>query len=123
MPLYEYECGACGVRFEHIQKFSDPQVEVCPSCGGLVHKLMSMPSIRFKGSGWYVNDYAQKGVAAEAGTKASEKGTNAGEKGANADATGAKPGEAPARDKNSPSGSTSSSSPSTPSTGSSSSES
>ncbi len=62
MPLYEYECGACGHRFERIQKFSDPPVEVCPNCGEKkVDKLLSSPAIQFKGSGWYVTDYARKG--------------------------------------------------------------
>jgi putative FmdB family regulatory protein len=60
MPLYEYECEACGHRFEQIQKFSDPPVETCPKCGGRVHKLMSSPAIQFKGSGWYITDYAKK---------------------------------------------------------------
>ena len=49
MPLYEYECDACGHRFEVIQKFSDPLADTCPKCGGGVHKLMSSPAIQFKG--------------------------------------------------------------------------
>ena len=61
MPLYEYECDACGHRFEKIQKFSDPPLETCPKCGGPVHKLMSAPAFQFKGTGWYVTDYAEKG--------------------------------------------------------------
>src|SRR5438552_6707734 len=60
MPLYEYECDACRHRFEIIQKFSDPPVEKCPSCGGTVHKLQSAPAIQFKGSGFYITDYAKK---------------------------------------------------------------
>ena len=60
MPLYEYECSACGHRFERIQKFSDPPEKICPKCGGEVHKLMSSPAVQFKGSGWYVTDYARK---------------------------------------------------------------
>ncbi|HEY7006918.1 MAG TPA: zinc ribbon domain-containing protein [Sphingomicrobium sp.] len=61
MPLYEYECDACHHRFERIQKFSDPLVDVCPNCGkGPVKKLLSSPAIQFKGSGWYVTDYARK---------------------------------------------------------------
>jgi putative FmdB family regulatory protein len=60
MPLYEYECDACAHRFERIQKFSDPLVDVCPSCGGAVRKLLSSPAIQFKGSGWYITDYAKK---------------------------------------------------------------
>jgi len=60
MPLYEYQCEACNHRFERIQKFSDPPVEVCPACGGSVRKLISSPAIQFKGSGWYITDYAKK---------------------------------------------------------------
>jgi putative FmdB family regulatory protein len=60
MPLYEYQCDACSHRFERIQKFSDPPVETCPSCGGVVRKLLSSPAIQFKGSGWYITDYAKK---------------------------------------------------------------
>ena len=59
MPLYEYECDGCG-RFERIRKFSDPPLSACPVCGGAVRKLLSSPAIQFKGSGWYVTDYARK---------------------------------------------------------------
>lgn len=62
MPLYEYECEACGCRFEVIHKFSDALIEICQKCGkGPVRKLMSSPAIQFKGSGFYITDYAQKG--------------------------------------------------------------
>ena len=61
MPLYEYQCDACAHRFEVIQKFSDPPVDVCPKCGGQVKKLLSSPAIQFKGTGWYITDYARKG--------------------------------------------------------------
>ena len=62
MPLYEYECDACGQRFELIQKFSDVPPEACEKCGkGPVRRLLSSPAIQFKGSGWYITDYAQKG--------------------------------------------------------------
>ena len=60
MPLYEYQCEACGDRFERIVKFSDPPIETCPKCGGAVRKLMSSPAIQFKGSGFYITDYAKK---------------------------------------------------------------
>ncbi len=61
MPLYEYQCESCGHRFEVIQKFSDDLVSVCPNCGkGPVVKLLSSPAIQFKGSGWYITDYARK---------------------------------------------------------------
>lgn len=71
MPLYEYECDGCHTRFERIQKFSDPHVEVCPNCGkGPVRKLLSSPAIQFKGSGFYITDYAKKS-SSEAGSKSS----------------------------------------------------
>jgi putative FmdB family regulatory protein len=60
MPLYEYQCDACGHRVETIQKFSDPPLELCPKCGGPVHKLQSAPAFHLKGSGWYITDYARK---------------------------------------------------------------
>ena len=60
MPLYEYQCDVCANRFERIQKFSDPPVDACPACGGAVRKLLSSPAIQFKGSGWYITDYAKK---------------------------------------------------------------
>ena len=73
MPLYEYECEACAHRFERIQKFSDPPVDTCPSCGGQVKKLLSSPAIQFKGSGWYITDYAKKGGGAKESTESTGK--------------------------------------------------
>jgi putative FmdB family regulatory protein len=67
MPLYEYECEQCAQRFERIQKFSDPPVDLCPSCGGAVRKLLSSPAIQFKGAGWYITDYARKGSGGDSG--------------------------------------------------------
>jgi putative FmdB family regulatory protein len=64
MPLYEYECKKCGHRFEKIQKFSDKMVKKCPECGGQVEQMISAPAVQFKGSGWYVTDYAKKGSSA-----------------------------------------------------------
>ena len=65
MPLYEYQCDACGERFEIIQKsFSSPPPETCEKCGkGPVHRLQSSPAIQFKGSGFYITDYAKKGTS------------------------------------------------------------
>jgi putative FmdB family regulatory protein len=61
MPLYEYQCAACGQRFEVIQKFSDPPADTCRVCGkGPVERLASSPAIQFKGTGWYITDYAKK---------------------------------------------------------------
>ncbi len=72
MPLYEYECQKDGV-FERIQKFSDPPLGACPTCGGPIEKLASAPAIQFKGSGWYVTDYAKKSSGAEGGKEAKDK--------------------------------------------------
>jgi putative FmdB family regulatory protein len=64
MPLYEYRCESCDHQFEVIQKFSDAPIAVCPKCGqGPVVKLMSSPAFQFKGSGWYITDYARKDKA------------------------------------------------------------
>jgi putative FmdB family regulatory protein len=76
MPLYEYECDACGQRFEKIQKFSDPPLEVCAKCGkGPIHKLLSSPAIQFKGSGWYITDYAKKS-SSDSGAKPASAGSD-----------------------------------------------
>ena len=66
MPMYEYECDACGHGFELIQKFSDEPVSSCPSCGGMVRKVLSSAAIQFKGTGWYITDYARKPSAGQA---------------------------------------------------------
>lgn len=63
MPLYEYECRQCGRRFEKMQKFSDEPEKTCEACGGLVERLISAPAIQFKGTGWYVTDYARKSAS------------------------------------------------------------
>ena len=60
MPLYEYKCKKCGHQFERIQKFSDKMVKKCPDCGGVVEQMISAPAVQFKGTGWYVTDYAKK---------------------------------------------------------------
>jgi putative FmdB family regulatory protein len=75
MPLYEYACESCEVRFEKIQKFSDPLIDVCPKCGGKVNKLPSSPAIQFKGSGFYITDYPKKS-SSEASKAGSSKGTS-----------------------------------------------
>jgi putative FmdB family regulatory protein len=58
VPIYEYECETCHHRFEVMQKFSQRPLKKCEKCGGPVHKLLSAPALVFKGSGWYVTDYA-----------------------------------------------------------------
>ena len=57
MPLYEYECTACHRHTEKIQKFSDPEITVCPHCGGQLERVLSAPAISFKGGGWYADGY------------------------------------------------------------------
>jgi putative FmdB family regulatory protein len=96
MPLYEYECDSCHHRFERIQKFSDAPVATCPDCGGPVRKLVSSPAIQFKGSGWYITDYARQGTDKK--TEKTET-TEKTEKTEKTDTTGAeKPaGEKPAK--------------------------
>jgi putative FmdB family regulatory protein len=66
VPLYEYQCKKCKHRFEKIQKFSDPPIKKCPECGGSVEKLLHAPAVQFKGTGWYVTDYAGKKPAESA---------------------------------------------------------
>ena len=61
MPLYEYQCGSCGSVFEVMQKFSDQPLTVHENCGGPVQRLLSAPALQFKGSGWYITDYARAG--------------------------------------------------------------
>jgi putative FmdB family regulatory protein len=84
MPLYEYQCKKCHHRFERIQKFSDPHVKKCPDCGGPVEQVLSAPAVQFKGSGWYVTDYAKKA----SGSTASSSGN--GESGSGGDSAGKK---------------------------------
>ena len=72
MPLYEYECDDCGHRFERIQKFSDDLASSCPKCSGPVRKLVSSPAIQFKGTGWYITDYARKPSGGQAASQPSE---------------------------------------------------
>jgi putative FmdB family regulatory protein len=71
LPLYEYECRSCKHRFEKIVKFSDPPLTTCPACGQeSVEQLLSAPAVQFKGSGWYVTDYAKKGSGAKSSPSA-----------------------------------------------------
>ena len=76
MPLYEYECKKCHHRFERIQKFSDRHVKKCPECGGPIEQLISAPTVQFKGSGWYVTDYAKKSSAPAASSGGDSAGAS-----------------------------------------------
>lgn len=68
MPLYEYQCAKCGKRTEKIENVSGPHLKKCPHCGGKVERLLTAPAIQFKGSGWYVTDYAGKSAAKDGAT-------------------------------------------------------
>lgn len=96
MPLYEYQCKKCHSLTERIQKFSDPPLTTCPHCGGELEQLISAPAVQFKGSGWYVTDYAKRsskgggkagdgsGAASSSNSGSKDSGTtesSAGEKG------------------------------------------
>jgi putative FmdB family regulatory protein len=76
LPLYEYECSNCHHRFEKIESFSASEKKECPKCGKVANRLLAAPAIQFKGSGWYVTDYARKGSsAASTSTTSAEKTT------------------------------------------------
>jgi putative FmdB family regulatory protein len=67
MPLYEYQCDQCGDVFEVMQKFSDEPLRTHEKCGGPVQRLLSAPALQFKGSGWYITDYARSGSSGKNG--------------------------------------------------------
>jgi putative FmdB family regulatory protein len=92
MPIYEYQCLACGRRHEAIQKLDEAPLAVCPDCGGALKKMVSSPAFQFKGTGWYATDYAAKkggGADDEKGAKKSGDEGGGSEKGADS-----KPAEA-----------------------------
>ena len=86
MPLYEYQCLKCGRRTEKIENVSGPHLKKCPHCGGKVEALLSAPAIQFKGSGWYVTDYAGKKPGADAASGKDEKPAAETKEGASKDA-------------------------------------
>ncbi len=73
MPLYEYECPRCEHRFEKIEKVTAPHRQKCPKCGALAERLPAAPAIQFKGSGWYVTDYARKTSGSESKSEKGDK--------------------------------------------------
>src|SRR5687768_11019994 len=83
MPLYEYKCNGCGQVFELIQRFSDAPLTQHDGCGGQAERLLSAPALKFKGSGWYITDYAKggsgsSGNSGEAGSSKSETKSDSG---------------------------------------------
>ena len=89
MPLYEYQCDNCGERFEAMQKFADAPLTLHEKCGGPVHRLLSVPALQFKGSGFYINDYAKSG-SGSAGNGEPKKKSESGDGSSNKEASGAK---------------------------------
>ena len=104
MPLYEYECSACHKRTEKIQKFSDPELTECPSCGGKLERVLSAPAVSFKGGGWYADLYssskpsnaAKSGEGAKSGGEAAKSGTSEGSGSSNGNAASTPAPAAPA---------------------------
>jgi putative FmdB family regulatory protein len=96
VPLYEYKCKQCGYRFEKIQKFSATPLTVCPKCKGELVRPVTAPALRFKGSGWYVNDYSAKNNAQTSAVAANNTGKSVPASGDSATTTTSNPAAAPA---------------------------
>jgi len=105
MPVYEYKCDSCGEVFELIQKFADEPLKVHQKCGGPVHRLLSAPALQFKGSGWYVTDYAKGNSSSSPAHKSDSSGSSkdgdsskegSSSKSDNGDKAASKPASAPA---------------------------
>jgi putative FmdB family regulatory protein len=75
MPLYEYECRSCGERVEVLQRVGAPPVGVCEACGGEMTRLLSAPAFQFKGTGWYVTDYAKKNSSSASESQGANEGS------------------------------------------------
>jgi putative FmdB family regulatory protein len=97
MPLYEYKCIACQKLVEKIQKFSDPEITICPHCEGTLERVVSAPAIAFKGGGWYADGYASAKPAASASSEASTSSSTAPAPAAPAAAPAAAATSAPAK--------------------------
>jgi putative FmdB family regulatory protein len=103
MPIYEYQCKKCNAHTEVMQKISDKPLTKCRKCGGRLEKLLSAPAIQFKGSGWYVTDYAGKsGKSSEekkgAASSTAEEKSASKEKSAKKDSTAKKSSASPSGD-------------------------
>jgi putative FmdB family regulatory protein len=76
MPIYEYECRKCKRRTEAIQRVGEKPLKICPHCGGELKKMASAPAIQFKGSGWYVTDYARAKTEERSGSSSKTESTD-----------------------------------------------
>jgi putative FmdB family regulatory protein len=77
LPLYPYRCTQCGHRFEKIQSFKSKPLTKCPKCEGTLERVLTAPGLSFKGSGWYVNDYASKGGSGSSSAETGSSGETA----------------------------------------------
>jgi putative FmdB family regulatory protein len=96
MPLYEYECSACHKRTEKIQKFSDPELTVCPFCGGPLARTITAPAVSFKGGGWYADLYSSSKPKASGEASSDSGKSDNGSKPDSGSSTESKPAAAPA---------------------------
>ncbi|MEO6982381.1 MAG: zinc ribbon domain-containing protein [Edaphobacter sp.] len=80
MPLYEYECTACQRHTEKIQKFSDPEITLCPHCGGHLERVLSAPAISFKGGGWFADGYGNTKSKSSGESKSTSTSTDSSSK-------------------------------------------
>ncbi len=112
MPLYEYKCSGCGKTFEVIQKFSDEPLKTHPECGGPAERLLSPPALQFKGSGWYVTDYARgKANGSSKPEGAPDAKSGSGEKKSGSDSSSSPESKPASSETKSSSGSSSTSNP------------
>ena len=102
MPLYEYECTTCHKHTEKIQKFSDPEITVCPHCGGHLERVISAPAVSFKGGGWYADGYGNAkpkssgdGASAKSNSEAKSSDSKSGESKSSGDSSSSTPASAP----------------------------
>jgi putative FmdB family regulatory protein len=91
MPIYEYICEQCGETLETLQRFGDPPPPECPKCGGTLRKKVSAPAFQFKGSGWYVTDYARKGADKGGDSEGKSSGSSESSSGGGGDDSSAGP--------------------------------
>ncbi len=113
MPLYEYRCSKCEQKFEIIQKFADEPLTLHEACGGAVERLVSAPALQFKGSGWYITDYARAGGNKQGESKSGE--SKSGEAKAESKSEGKTESKAESSSTPAPAASASNTAPSTPS--------
>ena len=99
LPLYEYECAKCHQHTERIENLKGPFLKKCPKCGGRLERLMSAPAIQFKGSGWYVTDYAKSSGSGSSDKKQAESSSESGKGTDKGSAKGESKGESKAADK------------------------